>query len=123
MQAGTLHGRHLLSRARPSPAAIDMGCTQIHNHCSTVPLTARARGPSGGRCQATLAGHSDYVLALALAQGAPLLASAGLRGQVCLWDLHAAAQAAGQVRAARPACSGAHWDGQACLSRCIPWSG
>ncbi len=53
---------------------------------------------TGGRSQATLAGHSDYVLSLALAAGAPVLASAGLRGQICLWDLQAAAQAVSQVR-------------------------
>jgi hypothetical protein len=94
-------------------------CTQMHGSRGMSLLTARARGRSGGRCQATLAGHSDYVLALALAQGAPLLASAGLRGQVCLWDLHAAAQAAGQVRAARPACGAALRGGHACLLCCV----
>ena len=45
----------------------------------------------------TLAGHCDYVLSLALAAGAPILASAGLRGQICLWDLHACAQTGAQV--------------------------
>ena len=50
----------------------------------------------------TLAGHCDYVLSLALAAGAPVLASSGLRGQICLWDLHACAQAGTQVCILRP---------------------
>lgn len=52
---------------------------------------------AGGRSQVTLAGHCDYVLSLALAVGAPVLASSGLRGQICLWDLHACAQTGQQV--------------------------
>ena len=54
--------------------------------------------PAGGGSQVTLAGHCDYVLSLALAAGAPVLASSGLRGQICLWDLHACAQTGTQVR-------------------------
>ena len=50
--------------------------------------------------ECTLYSHTDYVTCLAAAKDAPIVASAGLRGQVLLWDLPTTVRSAKQVRPA-----------------------
>ena len=50
--------------------------------------------------ECTLYSHTDYVTCLAAAKDVPVVASAGLRGQVLLWDLPSTVRSAKQVRLA-----------------------
>ena len=62
-------------------------------------LKALLGGDAGeAKSIATLMAHADFVTALAAAKHVPLLASAGLRGQVFLWDLSTVKPTSANVR-------------------------
>ena len=57
--------------------------------CSSDTTIKVWRGLSGGECVKTFRQHRDYVTALAYAPKTNLIASAGLRNEIFLWDLEA----------------------------------
>ena len=63
--------------------------------------------------ECTLYSHTDYVTCLAAAKDVPVVASAGLRGQVLLWDLPSTVRSAKQVRPTPLATLGCGTFGQA----------